>query len=296
MPNASGDNTLSTLAGAKKLLPTIERYTSHYLRYNGPIGRAGENKTTHTAEVKFPAGPTMAVVKVFPLRDKGWVNEALAWCLGTELDVGMPPRAMLLAASPSDLYEATDPELVLARTLWTGSGPVMLWCASKLEIKPPQHVWGRRWELAVMSKPHGHKLAAFDSWLGNCDRLDQNAPYWMAKGRVAALDHEKLAFNQDWVLHMPSHMDRLGMCATHLMKEIRAAVGKKKIKSVDAKYLISELVVLSDGHADALEGVRDETEQLISANFGASAAKNLLGFLSERTTPDFVNERLEQLR
>ena len=81
----------------------MERYSTHYVRYNGPIGQMGANQTTHTAEVLFPDGPGLAVVKAFPLKDKGWINEALAWTLGTELEVGVPPTAMLLAAGPDDL-------------------------------------------------------------------------------------------------------------------------------------------------------------------------------------------------
>jgi hypothetical protein len=81
-------------------VPVLERYASHYERYNGPIGRTGQNKTTHTAEVKFPGGTGLAVAKAFSVFDKGWLNEAIAWALGRALNVSVPPRAMLLAAAP----------------------------------------------------------------------------------------------------------------------------------------------------------------------------------------------------
>src|SRR5690242_16946122 len=85
-----GNATPATSAG-KPALPTIERYSTHYVRYNGSVGLKGANQSTHTAEVKFPTGAKLAVVKAFPLADKGWVNEALAWALGEALDVGVPP-------------------------------------------------------------------------------------------------------------------------------------------------------------------------------------------------------------
>jgi hypothetical protein len=293
--NAS-EPTALTLPTRGRSLPAVERYSSHYIRYNGPIGRKGANQTTHTAEVRFPGAPGLAVVKAFPFRDKGWVNEALAWTLGMELDVGVPPTAILLAASPSDLAGATEPELVRARSQWGSAGPIILWCASRLDIKPPQHVWPVAWERAVMSKPFGRRLAAFDAWLGNCDRIAQNAPYWTTRGRLAAIDHERLAFNQDWLCGLPIHMDKSGAVMTHLMKEIREAINKKKIKAAEAKLLISELVQLSEGHSAALAAVRGASEQLVSQNFGATAAADLHTFLFERASCDFINERLEQLR
>lgn len=288
----------SSPVGASKVrsLPLVERYSTHYVRYNGPIGQMGANQTTHTAEVLFPEGPGLAVVKAFPLKDKGWINEALAWTLGTELEVGVPPTAMLLAAGPDDLMNAQEPELLLARNQWGSLGPIVLWCASRLDIKQPQLVWPVGWERAVMSKPFGRRLAAFDAWLGNCDRIAQNAPYWMSRGRIAAIDHERLAFNQDWCRGVPIHMDKLGGILTHLMSAIRDAIAKKKIRTGEAKALIADLVQFSDTHAAALAAVLESSEKLVTDNFGTAAAANLHTFLSERASRDFINERLEQLR
>lgn len=297
-PNAADVSDPAAKATNPKVrsLPTVERYSSHYIRYNGPVGRTGANQTTHTAEVRFPGAPGLAVVKAFPFNDKGWINEAVAWTLGMELDVGVPPAAMLLAASPADLSDATEPELVLARSQWGVAGPIVLWCASRLDIKPPQHVWPVAWERVVMSKPFGRRLAAFDAWIGNCDRIAQNAPYWMTRGRLAAIDHERLAFNQDWRSSHPIHMDKSTGVMTHLMKEIRDALNRKKIKAADARALIADLVKLSDEHLAAFEAVRESSEQLVSMNFGGAAATCLHTFLLERASRDFINERLEQLR
>ncbi len=294
--NSSAPPPSSAAPTRVRTLPAVERYSSHYIRYNGPIGSRGANQTTHTAEVRFPGAPGLAVVKAFPFSDKGWINEALAWALGMELDVGVPPAAMLLAASSDDLAGATEPELVLARNQWGSAGPIILWCASRLEIKSPQHVWPIAWERVVMSKPFGRRLAAFDAWLGNCDRIAQNAPYWTTKGRLAAIDHERLAFNQDWLRGHPIHIDKSGGVITHLMKEIREAINKKKIKTTDAKALIAELVQMSEEHSSALDAVRASSEQLVSMNFGTPAADRLHTFLLERASSEFINERLEQLR
>nr|DAF77709.1 MAG TPA: hypothetical protein [Caudoviricetes sp.] len=289
-------NDLTTVRPSANVLPAVELYSSHYLRYNGPIGRLGANQTTHTAEVNFPEGPALAVVKAFPLKEKGWVNEALAWALGNALNVGVPPKAMLLAASPSDLAGCKDPELSLANSMWGQSGPIMLWCASRLEIKMPQQVWPVGWERIVTSKPFGRRLAAFDAWLGNCDRIAQNAPYWLAKGRIAAIDHERLAFNQDWRYMVPVHMDKVGGNITYLMEAIRESIAKKKIKSSDAKALIADLSQLSDEHSGALAAVQVSSEQLVMDNFGKIASTCLHAFLADRASRQFIDERLEQLR
>lgn len=209
--------------------------------------------------------------------------------------MGVPPHAMLLAASPDDLISAKEPELVLARNQWAGAGPIIFWCASKLEIKQPQYVWSTGWERAVTAVPYGQKLAAFDSWLGNCDRIAVNAPYWTTKGRIAAIDHERLAFNRNWISGPVQHLDVMGLCATHLLKELRSAVDKKKMKSSEGEKLISKIVVFSRCHSDVLERVREDLKNLIVDNFGEAAADNLLKFLTERAEQDSINVRLEQL-
>ena len=295
-PNGDLNPITAVAPSGGDVLPPVELYSSHYLRYNGPIGRLGANQTTHTAEVNFPGGPGLAVVKAFSLKEKGWVNEALAWALGNALDVGVPPKAMLLAASASDLASSKDPELSLASSLWGHAGPIMLWCASRLEIKMPQQVWPIGWERIVTSKPFGRRLAAFDAWLGNCDRIAQNAPYWLAKGRIAAIDHERLAFNQDWRYMAPIHRDKVDGSITHLMKAIRESITRKKIKSSDAKSLIADLALLSDEHSAALSVVQVLSEQLVIDNFGKNASTCLHAFLADRASREFIDERLEQLR
>jgi hypothetical protein len=164
-------------------MPTLERYASHYERYNGPIGLRGANQTTHTAEVRFPDGAALAVVKAFPVGEKGWLNEAVAWTVGRALGIPVPPKAMLLAVAPSELAAATDPELAIAHRHWAASGPIVMWCASRLDVKPPQNVWRMNWEAAVIKGASGQRLAAFDGWFGNCDRIAENAPYWVSTRR-----------------------------------------------------------------------------------------------------------------
>jgi hypothetical protein len=206
----------------------------------------------------------------------------------------MPPQAMLLLVAPGELATENDPELVSAHRLW-GIGTIVLWCASRLDIKNPQSVWSARWESVVMSKPYGRRLAAFDAWLGNCDRIAQNAPYWSSKGMVAAIDHERLAFAQDWRTGVPIHMDRLAAHQTHLMKVIREAVAAKKIKAAEVKVLVAEICVMSAAHAGSLTSIHTEATTLVGDNFGTAAAGHLFTFLSDRATPAFINDRLEQL-
>ena len=40
--------------------------------------------------------------------------------------------------------------MALAFRQWGSVGPIVLWCASRLELRPPQHVWRMNWELAVL--------------------------------------------------------------------------------------------------------------------------------------------------
>ncbi len=294
-PAQSAGSATSVAALRKPRLPTVERYSTHYVRYNCPISLKGANQSTHTAEVKFPTGPKLAVVKAFSLREKGWVNEALAWALGEALDVGVPPESILLAVSAADLASATEPELVHARDQLGSLGPIMLWCATRLDLKPPQYAWRLNWERAATSKPRGRKLAAFDAWLGNCDRIAQNAPYWMSRGHIAAIDHERLAFNQDWRLGVPIHMDVKGGVVTHLMSAVRDAINKKVLKANEATQLVSELAVISATHAETLASCHAEAEALVADNFSTNEAQNLLTFLADRATQDYINSRLEQL-
>lgn len=289
-----GQGLAATAVVSRSWMPTVGRYASHYVRYNGSIDKRGANPTTHTAEVRFPGKPALAVVKAFSLNNHGWANEAIAWALGNCLGVVMPPQGMLLLVAPGELADEKDPELVSAHNQW-GTGAIVLWCASRLDIKNPQNVWSVRWERVVMSKPYGRRLAAFDAWLGNCDRIAQNAPYWSNKGMVAAIDHERLAFAQDWRVGVPIHMDRLDVHQTHLMKVIREAIAAKKIKAADLNDLVAELGVMSSAHEGSLTAIRAEATKLVGDNFGAAAAGHLLTFLADRATTAFINERLEQL-
>ncbi|WP_263561975.1 hypothetical protein [Paucibacter sp. DJ1R-11] len=291
----SSDDSATSSIASKRWIPPVERFASHYARYNGPIGKLGANPTTHTAEVRFLGKPGLGVVKAFALSDFGWVNEAIAWALGNCLGVVMPPQGMLLLVAPGELGSDKEPELMAAHNLW-GTGAIVLWCTSRLDIKCPQNVWPIHWERVVMSKPYGRRLAAFDAWLGNCDRIAQNAPYWSSKGLVAAIDHERLAFAQDWRKGVPIHMDRLDAHQTHLMKVIREMIAAKKLRAAEANELVAELAVMSEPHADTLSLVHADATSLVGDNFGTAAAANLLKFLSDRATPAFINERLEQLR
>lgn len=152
VPESSGNDLAAPAVALKSCMPTVERYSSHYGRYNGSIDKRGANSTTHTAEVRFPGKPGLAVVKAFALNDHGWANEAIAWALGQCLGVVMPPQAMMLLVAPGELASEKDLELVSAHNLW-GTGSIVLWCASRLDVKNPQGVWSVRWERVVMSKP-----------------------------------------------------------------------------------------------------------------------------------------------
>lgn len=48
------------------------------------------------------------------------------------------------------------------------------------------------WEVAALRGEHGRRLAAFDGWVGNCDRIADNAPFWVSRSAIAAIDHERM--------------------------------------------------------------------------------------------------------
>ena len=276
----------------KTSTPQIERYSSHYERYNGAIGQ-GANKTTHTAEVRFDASSTgLAVVKAFSFHDKGWLNEAIAWTLGRAIGLAVPPKAVLLVAEPNELAKVIEPELALAYQTWVNGGPIVLWCASRLATKPPQHMMSASWETVALRGQAGQELAAFDGWIGNCDRIADNAPYWTARGVIAAIDHERMAFAQDWYAFLPQHFDRQGKASTRLLDRLHAAQQANVFKPKQAKAIVAALDSMSMKHATHLASVRSEIESELLVNVSAAAKANLLSFLDERAGRAFVSDRL----
>lgn len=274
--------------------PAIEPFASHYGRYNGAIGQ-GENKTTHTAEVRFDAAThALAVVKAFPFDSAGWLNEAIAWTLGKEVGLAMPPRAVLLVAKPEDLKDATEPELVRAYKTMAYGKAVIFWCASRLSTKPPQQVWSRSWENVVLKGRAGQELAAFDGWIGNCDRIADNAPYWESRGLIAAIDHERLAFAQNWLLAPPVHLDREkgSTVKTYLLDRFHLAQASGVFKPKQVREVSASLEQSSKGHAPHLAACRADIAARLLNNVSAAASANLLTFLDERATEDFIAKRL----
>ena len=272
--------------------PPIDRYSTHYERYNGQIGQ-GANKTTHTAEIRFDQSLIgLAVVKAFAFADKGWLNEAVAWTLGRSLGLAVPPRAILLVAAPGELASASEPELQVAHATLSPKGPIILWCASRLETKPPQQVLSMSWETVILRGEHGQRLAAFDGWIGNCDRISDNAPYWVTRGLIAAIDHERMAFNQDWIAGAPQDFDRQGDAKTRLLDRLHAAQKANVFKPKQATAIVAAMQGMSELHAVHLANLRAEIEQELLVNVGATAGGNLVTFLEDRATQDFISKRL----
>jgi hypothetical protein len=272
----------------------MEKFVSNYGRYGGPVSSKGDNKTTHIAEVKFSGGDELAIVKAFSFVDKGWLNEAIAWALGSALGVDMPPRAILLIANPSDLESLKDPEIQTALREFGYSGPVVFWCTSKLEIDSPQAIFGYSWEACVLREDAGQKLAAFDGWIGNLDRNANNAPYWVSRSKVAAIDHEKMVFGQNWISSGPRHKDRIkkGCGETNLLEALQGALASRKVTYDDWARIVDRIRVFSEMHCDVLERLKPEIEAVIESNFNSCASCNLINFLSERAADDFIGQRL----
>ena len=282
-----------TAQSATSFTPSIERFATHYERYNGSIGQ-GANKSTHTAEVRFDSAThELAVVKAFSFLDKGWLNEAVAWTLGQAAGVAQPPKAVILVATLEELSGMTEAEMVLARNLDAGRGePIVFWCASRLATKPPQYLSSLSWENVVLRGSAGQRLAAFDGWIGNCDRIASNAPYWAARGVVAAIDHERLAFNQDWLAAAPEHFDRMGIAETKLLERFHKAQKSNVFKPKQAREIASALHSMSVEHAGHLANCRHDIENRLLVNVSKKASNDLLTFLSERATDVYISERL----
>ena len=278
---------------AAVVIPHVHRYATHYERYNGPIGQ-GVNKTTHTAVARFGNdGHHLAVVKAFTYADKGWLNEAIAWTLGRVVKLAQPPRAMLLIATLDELAQSNDPEIVRAHAEFAPmNAPVVLWCASRLDTKPPQHLSAFHWEDVVLRGSAGQRLAAFDGWIGNADRHADNAPYWVSRGVVAAIDHERLAFAQDWRVAPPQHLDCTGHHPTKLLHRFHAAIKSKKFTAKQTRDMTSAMRLMSDDHAAQLVACWGDIESGLLTSVDAAAQVNLRHFFDERASDFFICDRL----
>ena len=277
---------------AAVVTPHVDRYATHYERYNGPIGQ-GANKTTHTAVVRFGnEGHHLAVVKAFTYLDKGWLNEAIAWTVGRIVKLAQPPRAMLLVATLDELAQSKDPEIARAYIEFAPmKAPVVLWCASRLDTKPPQHLSALHWEDVALRGTAGQRLAAFDGWIGNADRHADNAPYWVSRGVVAAIDHERLAFAQDWRVAAPQHLDRTGQYPTKLLHRFHVALKAKKFTSKQARDMMSAMRMMSDAHAVQLAACWGDIESRLLDSVDAAAKANLRHFFDERASDLFICDR-----
>lgn len=273
-------------------LPLIAAFSSNYGRYNSSIGQ-GANKTTHTAEVKFDNQHELAVVKAFSIKDRGWLNEYISWTLGKLLKISQPPKSLILVASHDDLKDIKDQEIARARNLLADKDDlVVFWCASRISIKPPHHLSKQSWEEVVLRGEVGQKIAAFDGWIGNCDRIASNAPLWINKGVIAAIDHERLAFNQDWFIQEPKHFDHIGIYETVLLEKFQKSLKANKFSTKQSKTIIAALETFSNEHADAMKKSWNYIEEIIIKNVSPEASNNLKNFLSKRCEEDVIKQRL----
>lgn len=282
------------------LLPAYGRYLASLKSL--PNATPGENSSTHVASVKLTSAagnPERAVVKLFQFTDKGWLNEYAAWMLAQHLGVKTSPRAALLVGTSADITKDHGPELRQAVRAY--SGPLVLWCTSAVEpTLPIQQVLGSSWERAIMRIDAGHRLAAMDAWLGNCDRFENNILYWSAgDGGLVAIDHEKSVFNQDWTAQAPLHYDEVldangnPLAETALLKAIKLATKSKDnaIKKA-ARIAKSKLFEFSkQTHTSAFNDCQADVEKMAESNFGVQASAHLLSFLSLRISEDCQKRR-----
>jgi len=286
----------------------LGKISDSYLRYIGPLGEQiqahlGENRTTHVASVCMdpdqPMVPGRSVVKFFHLSDKGWLNEYAAWTMAQILGVRVPPKAALLVGSRSDITDGHGPELKQATK--HVSTPLVLWCTSAMEPhRNIQTALGRSWESSVLKTEAGRRIAAMDGWLGNCDRIASNLLWWASEsGALMAIDHEKAAFNQDWTLKTPEHLDEPSAdgtparVRTHLIDHIQHArkSNDKKTRQA-ASGMANAISALSKHHPDAWKAFREDLAVAAGNNFGPAARDRLLSFLDYRVTEDSINRRL----
>lgn len=283
-------------------------FKSAYHRYIAPLSSSlpaqlGMNQSTHVGYVcldpSTPAKAERAVVKCFHYSDPAWANELIAWTMAQALGVKTAPRAAVLVAKRQDISVDHGPEInAFAQYVTT---PIVLWCMSAIEpTLPVQQVLGHNWETACLRTEAGRTLGAMDGWIGNCDRLAQNALYWSSgTGGVVAIDHEKMAFAQDWSCASVQHFDELldatgkPIHPTRLIAAIKVAhKSKDKNTKRAAGIAVNEMFGMSkDKHPGALADCRDLIEKTAVNNFGPRAGANLLSFLDYRVSEDCMKRR-----
>ena len=280
-------------------------FAQGYRRYIGSLGdelnaKNGMNASTHVASVCLtpndPGKTERAVVKHFRFSDHGWANEYVAWTLAQQLGVVTAPRAALLIGRPSEV--AADHGAELNYAVVHDPDPFVLWCTSAIEpTKPVQQVLSRSWERAVLNVANAQILAAFDAWIGNCDRA-VNTLYWhVTGGGVVAIDHEKMVFAQDWAQHPPLDLDTVPAdeekAATFLLDALQKAKASTDSSTKRAARRANQkMYEASKGkHAAALSHCTNLIQEMVTPNFSARACQNLLTFLERRAADDSVNTR-----
>jgi hypothetical protein len=278
-----------------------------YQRYSGPLAselpaNLGMNTSTHVAQVclnpEKPDTPERAVVKHFQYFDRGWANEYLAWTLAQVLGVPTAPRAALLIGKREDVTADHGPELLTATRL--ADGPLVLWCTSAVTpTRPLQQVLGRSWETAALRVDSGRLMGALDGWVANCDRIENNALYWVAQGALVAIDHEKLAFGQDWInsplTHEDEETDATGkpVLLTRLI-DVLLAAKKSKDKAIRTNARTAAYAMFEHSktkHPVALSQCLNEVATLIQNNFSTKAYENLISFLDYRVSEECLKKR-----
>ena len=142
-------------------------------------------------------------------------------------------------------------------------------------------------------------MGALDGWTANCDRIANNALYWVTKGSLVAIDHEKMAFNQDWSNQKVSHEDEVvgpdgkPLLPTRLIdvlmkakKSKDKALKKSAAKAADFMYEHSK-----SKHPPTLAKCKASIAAMIDSNFSQQATQNLLSFLDYRVTEDCLKRR-----
>ena len=290
-------------------MPAVHQtsFKQAYRRYSGPLAselpaNLGMNGSTHVALACLDPGnpdkPERAVVKHFHYFDRGWANEYLAWTLAQALGVPTAPRAALLIGNRDDITADHGPELLAATRLTPG--PLVLWCTSAITpTQPLQQVLGRSWEKAALRMESGQLMAALDGWVANCDRIENNALYWVAQGALVAIDHEKLAFNQDWTQYKPTHEDEKldangkPLLTTRLIDVLMAAK-KSTDKTIKKNARAAAAAMFEHSqtkHPVAFAQCSQEIAALVNDNFSSTAYGNLVSFLDYRVLEDCLKKR-----
>jgi hypothetical protein len=280
-----------------------------YRRYLGPLAqigaRTGHNKTAHVAtigvEVDGKIVPTRCVVKMFHASDCRWFNELFAWLYGRAVGVSVPPCATVLYGSANDIREIDCPELT--QGVEGVTTPMILWCTSEISPKSKiQTSVSKGWSEVILSRQDGKTLAAFDSTIGNFDRIAENVVFWTAGGgELVAVDHEDAALAQDWTISPIDLIDeRASRVFTHptqllhwVEATMKSATGKgAKGRKAALESLLSECYHISEqDHPGGWGNVRNEVANFACASFNLSAAQRLLDFVDHRVTPGSRNAR-----